>query len=390
MNVTAILLCAGSSLRMGFDKLLIPVYGKTPLERSFRTLESVDDITHIIMAVSSSTREAAQELSLESRVPVTLVTGGAQRQQSVYNALEACRDADIVVIHDAARCLVSADLVHRTIASAKTYGSGVAGVCSSDTVKLNENRTRTLPRENIWLAQTPQTFRYDIIKKAYELAKQRDVTATDDASLIEHIGGNIQFVESSKFNIKLTTREDLIMAEALIAREAKDVMRIGYGEDMHRLVRGRPLIIGGVEIDYESGLDGHSDADVLTHALIDALLGAVALGDIGRHFPDSDDTYLGISSIVLLKETMKKLRAEGCRVINADATIVAESPRLAPHTAQMRRILAGVLGIEETDINIKATTNEGLGPEGNHEGIGAKCVVLIEKNVKEADTYGKS
>ncbi len=387
MNITAVLLCAGASARMGFDKLLIPLHGKTPLERSFRTLEGVDDITHIVLAVSESTREAAQALSAGSRVQVKLVIGGAERQQSVYNALEACAGADIVVIHDAARCLVPRDLVRRTIQSAKTYGSGIAGVYASDTVKLNGNHIRSLPRENIWLAQTPQTFRYDMVKKAYELAKLHDVTATDDASLVEHFGGGIHFVESSKFNIKLTTREDIIMAEALIAREARDVMRIGYGEDMHRLVRGRPLIIGGVEIDYESGLDGHSDADVLTHALIDALLGAAALGDIGRHFPDSDDMYLGISSIVLLKETMNKLHAAGCRVINADATVVAESPRLAPHTAKMRRILAGVLGIDEDAVNIKATTNEGLGPEGNHEGIGAKCVVLIEKNIREADIY---
>ncbi|HHW14258.1 MAG TPA: 2-C-methyl-D-erythritol 2,4-cyclodiphosphate synthase [Firmicutes bacterium] len=198
------------------------------------------------------------------------------------------------------------------------------------------------------------------------------------------MGVPVWLVRGSFANLKITTPEDLACAEALLAgargrEERRAEVRVGTGYDVHRLVEGRPLVLGGVRVPHEKGLLGHSDADVLTHALMDALLGAAALGDLGQHFPDTDPAYAGADSLVLLREVVRKVTELGWRVANADAVVIAERPRLAPHLASMRERLAGALGCSVAAVSVKATTTEKLGFAGREEGIAAQAVCLLER-----------
>lgn len=222
----------------------------------------------------------------------------------------------------------------------------------------------TPPRASLWSVQTPQIFERGKLLKAYEAAQHEGYYGTDDASLVEHQGGAVRIVMGSYDNIKLTTPEDLPLAEDILAPPDGGEgieMRIGFGYDVHRLVEGRPLILGGEEIPYAKGLLGHSDADVLIHALMDALLGAAALGDIGKHFPDSDPAYKGADSMVLLEQVVKLLQLANFQVNNVDVTVVAQAPKLAGYIPAMRRNIAEVLGTSIDDVSVKATTTEGLG-----------------------------
>ncbi len=229
-----------------------------------------------------------------------------RRQDSVANAFARVVDrADVVVIHDAARPFVSDETIRRTVAAAVESGAAIAAIAAHDTVKragANRIVTATLPREEIFLAQTPQAFRTSVLKEALALG----VDATDEAMLAEQAGHAVQIVEGDPRNLKITTPADLAMAERLlgISSPASATMRIGNGYDLHRLVAGRPLILGGVTIPFDKGLLGHSDADVICHAVTDAVLGAAGAGDIGRHFPDTDAAWKGANSIDLLRKAM--------------------------------------------------------------------------------------
>ena len=236
----------------------------------------------------------------------------------------------------------------------------------------------TVEREGLWQAQTPQVVRTGLLKEAFAKAEQGGFVGTDEASLLEHGGWPVVVVEGSETNLKITRPDDLLMAEGILMKQQPaQQLRIGHGFDAHRLVTGRALILGGMEIPHELGLLGHSDADVLTHALCDAILGACGCGDIGRHFPDNDPRYKGISSIKLLAQVTRLSAERHFRLVNADITVVAQRPKLAPHFPAMQKILAEACGVTPDAINLKASTTEQMGYTGREEGISAHAVVLM-------------
>ncbi len=367
-RAVAVLLCAGGSVRMGFDKLMEPIAGKNAIERSMDALIA-GGAEEIVFAVSPSTRGFVE--SLACTVPKKIVEGGVLRSESVKNALEAIGRADIVAIHDAARCMVSPETVRESIASAERFGSGVVAGNVTDTIMQLEGETvLPLDRSKLIRMQTPQTFRFERIKAAYETG---DLSAvTDDCALYIAAGYTPHFVckEGEAANRKLTTGEDWQLALATYAR-------FGTGYDTHRLVEGRRLILGGVEIPFEKGLLGHSDADVLTHAIMDALLGAASLGDIGRLFPDSDAAYAGADSVGLLREVVRRIEALGLKVAHVDATVICERPKIKPHAAEMAVRLAAAMRVASDAVSIKATTTEGMNDEGKGLCISASAIASL-------------
>lgn len=370
-EVQGVLLAAGASRRMGRDKLTLSLAGLTPLERSLNALCAAG-IQRVVITVSESTRALAAKLSARSPVPICVVEGGATRQQSVLIALRKMPNARIAAIHDAARCLVSPGLIRLSVAAAREKGSGVVAVPVRDTLR-REPDFAILPREGVWATQTPQTFHYDSILSAYEEAERDGFSATDDCAVYQYIGHTPHFIPGELMNQKLTYEEDLCLFEAMCSTP-----RMGYGEDTHRLAQGRRLVLGGVEIPFHMGLFGHSDADALTHAIIDALLGAACLGDIGRMFPDTDPAYEGICSLRLLERAAGAVREKGYRITNIDATVVAQQPKLHPYLGKMQESLAASMEIAPDRVSVKATTPEELGPEGRTEGITVRCVALLE------------
>lgn len=364
MRIVGILLCAGSASRMGFDKLLTPLGGKTPLLRSAEALVA-GGVTELVVTVNASTRAAAEALALS--VPIRTVEGGATRQDSVHHALLAA-DGDIAVIHDAARAMVPPETVRACVESATLHGSGIAAVKSTDTVLHAANGQITVvPRDEVYLMQTPQCFRYAEIRAAYG---SQSLCATDDCSIYAAAGHSPVFVEASPDNFKLTTPRDWARAERLLTR-------YGTGFDTHRLVSGRKLMLGGVEIPYERGLLGHSDADVLLHAIMDALLGAASLGDIGKLFPDSDARFLGADSRALLCQVGACIREKGYIPVSVDATVIAQAPKLAPYIDKMCASIAGALALPVDAVSVKATTTEGMNDEGRGLCISASAIASL-------------
>jgi 2-C-methyl-D-erythritol 4-phosphate cytidylyltransferase/2-C-methyl-D-erythritol 2,4-cyclodiphosphate synthase len=279
-------------------------------------------------------------------------------------------------VHDAARPFASADLISRTIDAAAESGAALAAIAARDTVKqvAGSMVRATLDRRTIYLAQTPQAFRRDILRDALAITSD----ATDEASLAEEAGHAVRIVQGEATNIKITTPEDLWMAEA-ISRGGKAARtgRAGMGYDLHRLVEGRPLILGGVTIPFERGLAGHSDADAVCHAVTDAILGAAGAGDIGRHFPDTDQQWKGASSIELLRRAVAVVNGMGLAVGNVDATVILERPKLAPHIDAMRANLAEVLGVTVDRVSVKGKTNEGVGELGRGEAVAVHAIALV-------------
>ena len=385
MKTIGIMACGGSGSRMnaGMNKILLPLAGRTVLRRSLEAFEGlVDEMILSVRPEDESPVRREAELA-EISFPVRLVSGGATRQESVLNGLKSVlwNPEDLVLVHDAARCLVEPDLIRRVIASCVSSGSGVPAVPAVSTFKLcdEEGRiTRTLPRASLYEIQTPQGFAgADLLRASLE-AMARRLEVTDDASVMELAGAEVRIVPGSVRNIKLTTPEDYMAAEQLL-NHGLPALRVGTGYDVHRLAEDRKLVLCGVEIPWERGLLGHSDADVALHALMDAMLGAAALGDIGKHFPDTDPQYAGISSLLLLKKTAELLQRSGYRPLNVDITVVAQQPKLLPYIPRMRRNVADALALPEDAVSVKATTTEKLGFEGRGEGISAQAVCLIQR-----------
>lgn len=386
MRVAAILAAGGLGTRLGSDvpKQFVDLGdGTNMLARSLDVLMRCALIDEIVVAHPPGEWLAGD--SIDRRKPVRSVPGGQRRQDSVANALAQVSDAaDLIVIHDAARPFASEALFERTILAAQEHGAAIAAVPAVDTVKLVDadqqgaKRIRaTLPRETVFLAQTPQAFRRDVLERA--MAAAPDALATDEAMLVERAGMPVHVVEGEATNIKVTTPADLQKARTLARGEQQlAAMRIGTGYDLHRLVEGRPLILAGVRVPFERGLAGHSDADIVCHAVTDAVLGAAALGDIGRLFPDTDPRWKGADSVKLLQGAMEKARAAGYAVVNVDVTIIAERPKLLPYLADMRTQLAAALGIGVSDVSLKGKTNEGVGEIGRGEAMACHAVALLK------------
>ncbi len=374
LQSTAILACGGSSTRMGENKLLIDLCGKSCLLRSCEALASSKYVTKIIIAAPEDMFERyAYELRSISK-PVAFVKGGETRTESVKNAALAAVD-DIVIIHDGARPLVSVEEIDQSVIDARRYGSSIICTPSKDTVRIaTENGSYAPDRSDVYIVRTPQTFMLDLYLAALDGAKG---DFTDDSQILQAIGFEPHITIGKYENIKLTTPEDVAIARAIISAREEKTMRIGHGYDVHKLVEGRKLILGGVEIEYEKGLLGHSDADVLTHAVMDSMLGAAALGDIGKLFPDSDPAYKGANSIKLLEVVAHRVKQAGYTVLNIDVTVIAQAPKLAPHIDKMREVLATAIGTDISNVSIKATTEEGLGFTGEGKGIAAHAVCLL-------------
>jgi len=382
-----ILLAGGSGARMGAsrNKVLLELKGEPVICRAARAFTGVvDGMIVVARDEDRSAIQAALEASNAFAGSMTIVIGGATRQDSVWNGLCALPEgADKVLIHDGARCLVDKGTIRRAMEAVERCGSGVAAIPAVDTIKQVDEDwlvTGTPDRSTLRAVQTPQAFTVDLIRRAHLAAQANHYQGTDDASLVEHLGLPVQLTEGNRRNIKLTTPEDIAMAEAMLNDSpALPSLRVGQGYDVHRLVEGRDLILCGVNIPHTLGLLGHSDADVALHALMDAMLGAAALGDIGKHFPDTDERYKGISSMKLLEHVVLLLKDHGLRVTNADVTIVAQKPKLLPHIPQMRQNVANALQLPLNRINVKATTTEHLAFEGREEGISAQAVCMLQE-----------
>lgn len=393
--IYAIIVAAGKGLRMGCEvpKQLLPFGGKSVLETAVSKFASQMNIDGVYIvspddgSLDAIYEEVAARVSEKYGTEISVVRGGLERGDSVQCGLAAATadaaecgfdpDRVMVMIHDAVRPGIESETIEECIGAMTACRTVSAAVPATDSIRmisrtlLNEETVYPIitsagvDRRLVYHMQTPQCFRLSDINMAYELADKDGFTGTDDASIAEYAGFDISLVRGSRANTKITTKEDIRMAT-----------RTGTGYDVHRLVPGRPLILCGTPIPAELGLDGHSDADVAVHALMDALLGAAGLGDIGRHFPDTDDKYKGADSMKLLAEVRGML---GDAVINnVDITIIAQAPKLAPYMETMKQNLSEVLGIPGSAVNVKATTEEGLGFTGRGEGIAAIAAAAIE------------
>lgn len=381
----AIVVAAGRGERLGlpYNKVFYELAGRSVLFRCIDALADSGCFEGVILVLSETDAERYKDL-LKREGPHTIVRGvargGATRQQSVANGLRLIpEDAGLIAVHDAARAFVPAEVVRQCVVSALRFGSGVAATECTDTIKrvnADGRSVETPERARLRAVQTPQVFKASLLREAHTRAAMDGFEATDEAALIEKYIGpvNLCCATVGRRNIKLTDMEDLRMMEALLSNRG---VRVGHGFDVHRLVEGRRLVLCGVEVPYERGLLGHSDADVATHALMDALFGACAMGDIGRHFPDSEPAYEGVSSIELLRRVMKKMGESGFFPLNADLTIACERPRLAKFIPEMRERLASVMALPSDRVNVKATTTEGLGFVGRGEGIEAHALVSV-------------
>ncbi|MGE0446329.1 MAG: 2-C-methyl-D-erythritol 4-phosphate cytidylyltransferase [Vicinamibacterales bacterium] len=379
MRVTAIIAAGGRGSRLGSTqpKQLLAIGGRTILARSLDAFVRHPRIDGVIVALPA---DVAADPPAYLRDPrVTLVEGGDRRQDSVARAFARVPDGtDIVIIHDAARPFATASLIDRTIDAADAYGAAIAALPVTDTVKRADARrviVDTIPRSEIFLAQTPQAFRTSVLREALAAADGAG-EATDEAMLAERAGHRVRLVDGEQGNIKITTAADLEMAETMIGGKVGAV-RIGNGYDLHVLVAGRPLVLGGVPIPFDKGLQGHSDADAVCHAVTDAVLGAAGAGDIGRHFPDTDAAWKGADSIALLTRAVAIVRDAGYRVSNVDVVVVAQQPKLSPHVDAMRANLARALGVNPSQVSVKGKTNEGVDAVGRGDAIAVHAVALV-------------
>ena len=379
MMVSVIIAAGGQGTRLGagVPKQWLAIGGTTLLERSVAAFDAHPRVSEIVVVVPPGATDAPVPTT---STPRRIVTGGARRQDSVAEGFAAVSaQATVILVHDAARPFVTADVIDRAIDGAIAGGAVVPAVPVHDTVKqVTPGDTRvvgTLPRETLFLAQTPQAFRREVLAAAIA-AGQAGASGTDEAMLAEQAGHEVRLVAGDDANVKITTAADLERARA---RSAPPAFRIGTGYDLHVFADRRPLILGGVRIPYDRGLKGHSDADAVCHAVTDAILGAANLGDIGRLFPDTDPRYKDADSLVLLADAASRVRDAGWQVINVDVVVIAERPKIGPHAPAMQAALAPALGVEPGAIAIKGKTNEGVDATGRGEALAVHAVALIAR-----------
>jgi len=373
-RVGAIVAAGGAGQRAGVAKQWIALGGESALRRSARSLAACDLVDEIALVVpAGEERRGTREVAGIDK-PVGVVPGGAARADSVRAGLAALGDCGVVLVHDAARPFASPALARAVALAAARDGAALAALGAVDTVKRVEGQRvrETLDRRSIWLAQTPQGFRADLLRRAFAAAGAAAAEVTDECQLVERLGEPVTIVPGEAGNFKITTAGDVARARALT--EAPAAMGVGY--DVHPFAPGRRLVLGGVEFEGD-GLMGHSDADVCAHAIGDAILGAAGLGDLGRHFPDTDPRWEGVSSLLLLGQIAARVAELGWRVGNCDVTLAARRPKIAARAGEMRARLAEALGIAPAQVNVKATTAEGLGFVGRGEGIAAHAVALL-------------
>lgn len=374
-KTAVIIAAAGTGKRMGssIPKQYLKIGGEPILLKSIRAFCDNKEIDWIVVVTNGDYIQVCLEMKDRYGLDKiqAVIEGGEERQDSVYRAIveidRLCPEIEYVLVHDGARPFVRQETINAVLEAAEEKGAAVACVPVKDSIRQEKDgESANLPRQRLYAVQTPQGFQKEILRKAYEQAFADGYYGTDDATLAERIGQSVALVRGTYDNIKITTREDMPMES-----------RVGTGFDVHQLKEGLPLVLGGVKIPFEKGLLGHSDADVLVHALMDALLGAAALGDIGRHFPDTDPQYRGISSMELLRRVKGLLDKNGWRVGNVDITLMAQRPKIKSLIGDMTDNLSKTLDLETCRINIKGTTTERLGFVGREEGIAAQAVCLL-------------
>jgi len=386
IKTAAIIPAAGFGTRMesSLPKQYLKLAGLPIIIHTVRAFLAAGVVDIIVVAVPperiAETVDLFHDHGLDNAA-VRIIAGGRRRQDSVKAGLDALpSDTGIVLVHDGARPLVSTELIRECLAATIENGAAIAAVPVKDTLKkaaADKLIEATIDRTSLWQAQTPQCARYELLQRAFAENQDRDVT--DEAMLLERAGIPVALVDGSEKNIKITRPEDLVLAEMISSNQPPRpaVMRIGHGYDAHRFADNRDLVLGGLTIPHDKGLAGHSDADVLTHALCDAILGALGEGDIGRHFPDSDQAYENIYSINLLTEVIALAVSHGYAISNCDITLVCQAPKIAPHIDKMKEIIGNTCKIPPDAVNIKATTTEKMGFTGRKEGIACHAVVLL-------------
>jgi len=399
----------GTRMNAGVPKQFLEIEGKPILLRTVEACAALDAAAQIIVALPREHIPRAEAVFSRHpvRVPVECVAGGPNRQASVRNGcLRVSPGTDVILVHDAVRPFCPRAVMERVLEAAWEKGAAVPGLPATETIQRvspSGHVLETPPREELYAIQTPQAFHAKLLAEALDRAAREGFLGTDESSVVRWAGHPVAVVEGAPENIKITRPLDMRLARLLLRANdggrggapgeepgdgqgeadieadmaAGGKWRIGQGIDYHRLVEGRKLVLGGVEIPFEKGLEGHSDADALLHAVCDALLGAAALGDIGRHFPDTDPAWRGRDSMFFLEAVREKVEAEGWRVGNVDATLLLQRPKIAPHAEAMRRNIAGALGIDMRAVSVKATTTEGMNAEGRGEGVSAQAVALL-------------
>ncbi|HLH81435.1 MAG TPA: 2-C-methyl-D-erythritol 4-phosphate cytidylyltransferase [Chthonomonas sp.] len=414
-RVGVIIPAAGQARRFtsGNNKIWAELAGRSLLQHVLAVFETHPRVGTIVVVAGATERDAVEDVAKDYKKVHRVVVGGATRAESVYQGLEALPAAcEYVLVHDAARPLVSFALIERVLEATLRFGAAVPGLPLSDTVKRVDGEgfvRATVPRTvrtaegtlgGLTAVQTPQGARVELLRRAYAHWAFQDGEPTDEASLIEALGEPVAVVEGDFFNIKITRPEDLPRAEqfyALLHSQAEEKMmperhdvemslcyRTGFGYDVHAFAEpqsGRKLVLGGVEIPHTRGLEGHSDADVLLHAICDALLGAASLGDIGILFPNTDPAYRNISSLKLLEAVRDRLQEAGWQIENVDATLVAEAPKLRPYRERIQHTIADCLRIAPARVSVKATTNERMGFIGREEGIACSAVATLRRSL---------
>lgn len=387
MSIAVVIVAAGRGVRAAGagsePKQYVELAGRPVLDH---TIEAFDRAGIASIQVVIHPEDAGRYRALVDTGRAGLrapVHGGSTRQSSVLAGLEALEGSGVeqVLIHDAARPFVSPDAIERVIAALSSHPAALSAVPLTDTVKrmgADGIVTATLDRNHLWRAQTPQGFHFRSILDAHRRAAVAGLSHfTDDAEVAEWAGLSVAVVTGDSANFKLTTAEDIAMAQRLTAKPPAPDVRTGSGYDVHRFAPGDGVWLCGVLVPHLCRLDGHSDADVGLHALTDALLGAIADGDIGQHFPPSDPKWKGAASRLFLEDAARRVAARGGRIGNVDVTLVCEAPRIAPHRDAMRASIAGILGIDKGRVAVKATTSEGLGFTGRREGIAAMATASV-------------
>lgn len=383
--MSAIIVAGGRGARVGgpVPKQLIEIGGRTVLQRSVAACDQHEGVHELIVVMPPELVASGDRLVGPTRLPCRVVAGGERRQDSVRAGFaEVSPGTDVVIVHDAARPFVTAGVIDRVIAAAAEVGAAIPGVPVADTVKRGVStdgvRTvlKTVPREDLWLAQTPQGFRRDVLAKAVADGAG-SAEATDEARLVELAGGRVAIVDGDPRNVKITTGDDVAEAKRMAAGS-----RVGTGYDLHQLVGGRPMVLAGVDVHALKGPLGHSDGDVVCHALTDAILGAAGAGDIGQMFPNNDPRWKNAAGLDLLSRALEVVRARGWSVVNADVTVILETPKLAPHMTEIRQRLSEVLGCGVDAVSVKGKTNEGVDAVGRGEAIASHAVVLLESGAR--------
>ncbi len=376
MNITAIIVAAGRGTRAGdgTPKQWQPLGDRRVIDHTIRAFVSHPDVGHIVVVVNGDDMDHAAGLATDD---VTVTTGGDTRTQSVRNGLKCAKGTTHVLIHDAARPCVSADVISGVIKALHTGAAAAPGLAVSDALWRGSDGlvSGTLDRDGLFAAQTPQGFALEAITTAHAAY---DGIAADDVTVAQASGIAVAITQGCADNLKITTVDDFARAARILG--VKMDIRCGNGFDVHAFGPGDHVMLFGVKIPHDQGLIGHSDADVGLHTLADAIYGALAMGDIGQHFPPSDPQWKGVSSDVFLRHAAELARTSGFALSNLDATLICELPQIGPHAAAMRGRVAEITGLDVDRISVKATTTERLGFAGRKEGIACMATATVVRS----------